>query len=267
MMTPRLDGRVVIVTGSSTGIGAAVAAACAAEGAHVVVHGRDRARIQSVAGSLPTEAAAFVGDLAEPCVCEGLVEEAVTRFGRLDGVVNNAALTTRSDLSTTTPELFDQLLAVNVRAPLLIIRAAIDHLRASGDGAVVNIGSVNAYCGEAELLAYSISKGALMTLTRNLANAHAEEGVRVNQLNVGWTLTDNEHAIFRENGYPDDWHERVNRRFAPSGAIMSGEQVARNIMHWLTAESKPVTGAVFEVEQYPIIGRPSVGPRLEPQCH
>lgn len=267
MLSARLEGRVVIVTGSSTGIGASVATACAAEGARVVVHGRDRARVEAVAGSLPTDAAAVTGDLAEPHVCEALVEAAITTFGRLDGVVNNAALTTRSDLASTTPELFDRLLSVNVRAPLLIIQAAMDHLRASGQGAVVNVGSVNAYCGEAELLAYSISKGALMTLTRNLANAHAEEGVRVNQLNVGWTLTDNEHAIFRENGYPDDWHERVNRHFAPSGALMSSDQVAGHVVHWLTAESRPVTGAVFEVEQYPIIGRPGVGPRLEGQCH
>jgi len=263
MTTRRLEGRVVIVTGSSTGIGASVATACAAEGAHVVVHGRDEARAERVVRSLQTEGTSFTGDLAQPDVCVALVEKAVTTYGRLDGVVNNAALTTRSDLASTTPELFDRLIAVNVRAPLLMIRSAMAHLRASGEGAVVNVGSLNAYCGEPDLLAYSVSKGALMTLTRNLANTHAADGVRINQLNVGWTLTDNEHAIFRDAGYPEDWHERVHERYAPSGALLSTEQVAKHVLHWLSADSKPVTGAVYEVEQYPIIGRPSSGPRLE----
>lgn len=266
-MTParRLEGRAVLVTGSSTGIGVAIAAACAAEGARVMVHGRDAERTQRVAREL-SGAAAFVGDLVDPGVCEGLVDEAVRVFGRLDGVVNNAALTTRSDLASTSPELFDRLIAVNLRAPLLIIRAALAHLRAAGAGCVVNIGSLNAYCGEPELLAYAMSKGALMTMTRNLANAHAGQGVRINQLNVGWTLTPNEDAIFQAEGYPSDWHRRVSPHYAPTGALLSPEQVARHVVHWLSRESEPVTGAVYEVEQYPVLGRPSGASRLVEPC-
>ena len=261
MAAQRLEGRAIIVTGSSTGIGVAIAAVCAAEGARVMVHGRDTERTQRVAREL-SGAAAFVGDLNDPGVCEALIEESVRVFGRLDGVVNNAALTTRSDLSSTSPELFDRIFAVNLRAPLLIIRAALPHLCSTGAGSVVNIGSLNAYCGEPELLAYSMSKGALMTMTRNLANAHAGQGVRINQLNVGWTLTANEDAIFQAEGHPSDWHRRVSPIYAPTGALLSPEQVASHVVHWLARESEPVTGAVFEVEQYPVLGRPCGGSRI-----
>ncbi len=252
----------MIVTGASTGIGAAIARSCALEGARVLVHGRDAERTRQVARSLATEGASFTGELGDPGVCEALVEEAVRAFGSLDGLVNNAALTTRSDLASTTPELFDRLLAVNLRAPLMIIRAAIGELRASA-GSVVNIGSLNAYCGEPELLAYSLAKGALMTMTRNLANAHASERVRFNLLNVGWTLTDNEDAIFRAQGYPSGWHRRLQPHVVPSGALLSPEQVSPHVIHWLSRESEPVTGAVVDVEQYPLIGRPGEGMRLE----
>jgi NAD(P)-dependent dehydrogenase (short-subunit alcohol dehydrogenase family) len=265
MATARLEGHAVIVTGASTGIGAAIARRCALEGARVLVHGRDAERTRQVAAGLATEAASFTGDLGDPAVCEALVREATGAFGRLDGVVNNAALTTRSDLASTTPELLDRLLAVNLRAPLMIIRAALGELRASG-GSVVNIGSINAYCGEPELLAYSLAKGALMTMTRNLANAHAAERVRFNLLNVGWTLTDNEDAIFREQGYPSGWHRRLKPSVAPSGALLTPEQVAQHAIHWLSPESAPVTGAVIDVEQYPLIGRPCGGEKLDEPC-
>ena len=263
-MTParRLEGRAVVVTGSSTGIGEAIAAACAAQGARVMVHGRDAERTQRVARELAGDAAAFVADLREPAACAALIDETVQVFGRLDGVVNNAALTTRSDLASTSPELFDRLIAVNLRAPLLVIRAALAHLRAAGAGSVVNIGSLNAYCGEPDLLAYSMAKGALMTMTRNLANAHAGQGVRINQLNVGWTLTANEDALLQAEGYPSDWHRRVSPHYAPTGALLTAEQVAKHVVHWLSRESEPVTGAVYEVEQYPVLGRPCGVSRL-----
>lgn len=259
----RLEGRAVLVTGSSTGIGEAIAVACAAEGARVMVHGRDGERTKRVARDLAGDAAAFVADLRDPGACAQLVDEAVRVFGRLDGVVNNAALTTRSDLASTSPELFDRLIAVNLRAPLLIIRAALAPLRAAGAGSVVNIGSLNAYCGEPDLLAYSMAKGALMTMTRNLANAHAGQGVRINQLNVGWTLTANEDALLQAEGYPSDWHRHVSPHYAPTGALLSPEQVAGHVVHWLSRESEPVTGAVYEIEQYPVLGRPSGASRLD----
>jgi NAD(P)-dependent dehydrogenase (short-subunit alcohol dehydrogenase family) len=146
------------------------------------------------------------------------------------------------------------MMAVNVRAPLLLIQAAFPQLKAN-EGCVLNIGSINAHSGQANLLDYSISKGAMQTLSRNLANAHGEDRVRVNHLNVGWVLTDREYAHQIEHGMPADWPQHVPAQFAPSGRLMMPEEIAAAAVYWLGDESRPVSGAVVELEQFSVIGR------------
>ena len=195
-----------------------------------------------------------IGDLADPNVPRRLVAEAVAACGRLDGLVNNAALTTRSNLSSTDAAFFDRMLAVNTRAPLLLIKAALPFLKQSR-GTVLNIGSINAFCGEANLLAYSISKGALMTLSRNLADALCYDQIRVNHFNVGWVLSPNEYRQKIADGLGKDWPEHVDPWFAPSGKLLEPADIAAAAIYWLSDESRPISGTVLELEQYPIIGR------------
>ncbi len=252
-MAERLEGKALLVTGSTTGIGEAVARRCSEEGASVLVHGRDEERAREVSEAVG--GAYVVGDLQDPAVPTKLVEAAVERFGRIDGIVNNAALTTRSNVDSTSAEVFDQVIAVNLRAPLLVIRAAMPHFRRQGGGVVVNIGSINALCGEPNLLAYSISKGGLQTLSRNLADAHAAEGVRINHVNVGWTLTENERRMKIEEGLGPGWERQLPTSFAPSGRIFYPDEIASHVAFWLSDEAGPVSGAVYEVEQYPMVGR------------
>ncbi|HEX2973223.1 MAG TPA: SDR family NAD(P)-dependent oxidoreductase, partial [Tepidisphaeraceae bacterium] len=200
----RLQNKVILVTGSTTGIGQAIARRCAAEGACVIIHGRNESAGRAMAASLGASAAFCPANLADPSAAPALVNFALATFGRLDGLVNNAADTARGNLQTTTVDLFDRIIATNLRAPLLLIQAAFPHLKQS-QGSVLNIGSVNAYCGEPNLLPYSVSKGGLMTLTRNLADALAFDHVRVNQMNVGWTITANENKLKISEGLPPDW--------------------------------------------------------------
>jgi NAD(P)-dependent dehydrogenase (short-subunit alcohol dehydrogenase family) len=105
------------------------------------------------------------------------------------------------------------------------------------------------------LLDYSLSKGALQTMSRNLANAHAADGVRINHLNVGWVLTDREHAMQVREGQPADWVEHLPAVFAPSGRLLAPEEIAAAAIPWLSDELGPVSGSVLELEQYPVIGR------------
>src|SRR5687767_12191147 len=176
----RLKDKAIIVTGSTTGIGEAMARRFAAEGARVLVHGRDRERGEKLVGELGRgKAALHVDSLDDPDAAGRTVRAALDAFGKIDGVVNNAAWIVRSNIETTDAELFDKCMAINVRAPLLLIKAALPHLKNS-QGAVLNIGSINGFCGEANQLAYSISKGALITLSRNLADALGRDKVRVN---------------------------------------------------------------------------------------
>ena len=252
----RLADKTIIVTGSCTGIGRAIAERCVAEGARVVVHGLERELGEAVVSKLGKDRAVLhIGDLTREEAPAELVDLAGHTFGGLDAVVNNAAWVASSNIHTTDRTLFREVLEVNTVAPLALIRAALPHL-AKAHGCVLNIGSVNAWGGEPNLLAYSISKGALMTMTRNLGDAlHQEMGVRVNQINPGWVLTDNEILRKRAHGLSDNWYEQIPRVNAPSGRILRPEEIAAAAVYWLSDEAGPVSAQVVDVEQYPFIGR------------
>ena len=250
----RLKDKSIIVTGSTTGIGEAIARRCVAEGARVLIHGLEKDLGQKVVADLKQSAALHIDDLADADAPARIVAAAEKAFGRIDAIVNNAAWIVRSNLETTDAPLFDRAMAINVRAPMLMIRSAISHLK-STRGCVLNIGSINGYCGEANQLAYSVSKGALITLTRNLADALGADQVRINQLNLGWVLSPNEYALKIKEGLPPDWPDHPPKAFAPSGRIMSPENIAAASVYWLSDESRPVSGSVLEIEQYPVIGR------------
>ena len=250
----RLQDKVILVTGSTTGIGEAIARRVVAEGGLVMIHGRDAERGNAIVAELGARAKFVDADLADPSVPPKMIDATMKAFGRLDGLVNNAASVARNDLQHTDAAFFDKMMAVNVRAPLLLIRAAYPHLKQS-QGCVLNIGSINAYSGESHLVAYSISKGALMTMSRNLADSLCYDRIRVNHFNVGWVLTPNEYKQKIADGFPPDWPEHIDPVYAPSGRIMPPEKIAAAAVYWLSDESRPISGSVVELEQYPFIGR------------
>jgi NAD(P)-dependent dehydrogenase (short-subunit alcohol dehydrogenase family) len=251
-----LAGKAILVTGSSVGIGHAMAERLVAEGAKVLVHGRDQAEVDAVVAKLGAATAGAIGDLVEPAAAHALVDATVKAFGRIDGLVNNAGIYPRGAIGTTTTAFFDHVFAVNTRAPLLCAEAAIQafRLQKSG-GAIVSVGSINALCGQADLTVYSMSKGALTTMTRNLADALAPERIRVNCLNVGWTFTANEDATQQREGRKPGWEKEVSPVFAPTSRLLQPEEVAAHTAFWLSEDSAPVTGQIYEVEQFPLIGR------------
>jgi NAD(P)-dependent dehydrogenase (short-subunit alcohol dehydrogenase family) len=248
----RLKDKAVIVTGSSTGIGEGIARRFVSEGARVLVHGLEEEQTKDVAGELGMPFCC--NDLANPESPKELVRVAMRDLGRIDGVVNNAASVARSNLHTITAAFFDRIIAINTRAPMLMIQAALPHLVKAG-GSVLNVGSVNAHCGEPNLLAYSISKGGLMTMTRNLADALGSEGVRVNQINPGWVLTENEYKLKMSEGMPSDWPQRLPKYLMPFGRMIAPEDVASVAVYWIGDESRPISGTVMDFNQYPMIGR------------
>lgn len=252
----RLENLVLLVTGSCTGIGKAIAKRAVAEGARVVVHGLEADLAAETVAELGAErAVAHVEDLTTPGCPERLVALAVERFGRLDAVVNNAALVAQGNLQSSDADFLRRMLEVNTVAPYALIRAALPELR-KVRGSVLNIGSVNAYSGEPNLLPYSISKGALMTLTRNLGDTlMREDSVRVNQINPGWVLTENEAKRKREHGLRDDWYADLPKVYAPAGRILWPEEIAACAAWLLAAECGPISGQVFDLEQHPFIGR------------
>lgn len=254
----RLENKTILITGSTTGIGKAIATRCLAEGAQVLIHGLEPDLAAATRDELDPEggrSSVLICDLADDDSPGRLVEAALEAFGKLDGLVNNAARVGTGTIHDTDGEHFDSFIRVNTRAPFFLIQAALAELEKTR-GSVVNIGSVNAYCGEPELLPYSISKGALMTLTRNLGDTlHRENGVRVNQINPGWILTENEKQRKKEQGMDDDWPADLPKMFAPSGRIFRPEEVAAAAVYFLGDECGPLSGSVLDIEQHPFIGR------------
>ena len=252
----RLENKVILITGSVTGIGKAIAKRCVAEGAKVVIHGLEQELGETLLAELGVgNAVLIIHDLADEGAPQRLVEAAIGAFGRLDAVVNNAAQVGTGNIHDTDGKWFRRMLEINCVVPYLIIRAALPHLEKTG-GSVINIGSVNAYSGEPNLMPYSVSKGALMTLTRNLGDTlMRENGVRVNQINPGWVLTENEAKRKREHGLREDWYADLPKVYAPAGRILWPEEIAACAAWLLADECGPISGQVFDLEQHPFIGR------------
>jgi NAD(P)-dependent dehydrogenase (short-subunit alcohol dehydrogenase family) len=251
----RLADQVILITGSTTGIGASMARRFVAEGAQVILHGRDRERGEALRQELGHDRTAFIqGDLVAPEAPAQLAAEAVKCFGRIDALVNNAALTTRAHFEQTDIAFFNRMIAVNLRAPFMLIQALLPTLKQT-QGCVLNIGSILAHCGQSNLPVYSITKGGLMTMTRNLSDSLGPDRVRINQFNVGWTLTENEYHTKVGDGLPADWPDHLPPYAAPSGRLLSPEDIAEAAVYWVSRASAPVSGTVLEIEQYPMIGR------------
>ena len=249
----RLKDKVIIVTGSCTGIGKAIARRCVVEGARVVIHGLEEDLGKELQSEL--DAALLIEDLLNEGCPARLVDLAISTYGRLDAVVNNAALVASGNIHDTDAEKFLNFISINSLAPFLLIQAALPHLRTT-KGNVLNIGSINAWSGEPDLLPYSISKGALTTMTRNLGDTlMREDGVRVNQINPGWVLTENEAQRKKDHGLSEDWDSHLPNVFAPAGRILRPEEIAAAAVFWLSNECGPVSGQVMELEQFPLLGR------------
>lgn len=253
-MTGRFDNQTALVTGSTQGLGEAVADALVAEGlAGLLVTGRNRERGRAVAERMSAagcETRFVAADLADPDAAGRLIEAADETFGRLDVLVNAAAKTDRGTIHDTSRELFDEIMAVNVRSPLFLMQGAIRIMIREGiEGSIVNVGSMVAYCGPPYLTAYSASKGALMNLTGNVANAVRWDRIRVNALNIGWMDTPGEDVIRRKyHDGGDDWLQRAEAE-QPFGRLLKPDEVARAVAFLASGESGMMTGAAVPFNQ------------------
>jgi len=250
---------VAVVTGSTQGIGGGIALKLAEAGAQILVHGRDSERaggekIVEAVVATGSQALLVTGDLREEAHCRSIVRSALARFGRVDIMVNNAGVVHRGTIEDTSTELWDEIFDINLRAPFLLCQEAVRHMKDRQSGCIVNIGSVNAYCGMKRLLPYSASKGALMTFTKNLANYLTKYRIRVNQINPGWVLTEGEHhvvAVLEDKG--ENWLEDAVKT-RPFGRLLLPADIADAVLFFATNDL--ISGAVLDYEQGPF-GAPS----------
>lgn len=174
-----------------------------------------------------------------------MFETAESSFGKLDGLVNNAAIDPRSTIVETNQELFDRVFEVNTRGPFFCTRYAIEAMPEGGS--IVNIGSTHGYDGEIDLAAYACSKGALRTLTQHVAKNYASQNIRCNWITVGWVITDNMVKRMARDGYERESIERLGRERVPLGRMQTDLEIAAAVEYLLSDDAAMVTGTELQV--------------------
>ena len=189
-------------------------------------------------------------DLADAERARSSVAEVVTAYGRIDCLVNSAGLTSRGTLLDTTPELFDQHIAINLKAPFFAMQAAVaDMVTRGAPGTIVNIITSSAHGGQPFLAPYVAAKAGLMGLTRNAAHAHRWDRVRINGLNIGWTATEGEDVTQKTfHAASDDWREQAAAKL-PMGKLGQPDEIADFVVFLLSERSGVVTGSVIDWDQ------------------
>jgi NAD(P)-dependent dehydrogenase (short-subunit alcohol dehydrogenase family) len=264
----QFNGKVAVVTGGTQGLGETVARLLAERGAAgLVISGRNRERGEAVAadltgGGCPTHFVA--GDLADLTICRAVIGGADAEFGRLDVLVNSAAITDRGTLIDTSPELYDAMFAVNTRAPFFLMQdAAKIMIRERIEGTMVNILSMSAHGGQPFIMAYSGSKGALATLTKNAAYSLLKNRIRVNGLAIGWMDTPGEDRIQKVyHDASEDWLSRAEAE-KPFGRLLKPAEVARAVAYLASEESGMMTGSIIDFDQQVLGANESPPPRSE----
>jgi NAD(P)-dependent dehydrogenase (short-subunit alcohol dehydrogenase family) len=256
----RLSGKTAVITASTSGMGESIARMFASEGAAVVISGRNEENGAAVAQSINDAGgkAIYVRcDVGVEADCRNLIDTSHKHYGKLDILINTAGDSTRGTLEDTTVDLWDHLFRVNVRGAFILIQQWAKYAREQGGGSVVNIGSVNAYIGEPKLMAYASAKGALMTMTKNIAATQNRYKIRVNQLNVGWTNTPNEHIVKKTEGKGPEWLAEAEKT-RPFGRLLVPNDIAYAALYFASDESECITGSILDMEQYPLGAPPNL---------
>ena len=245
----RLQGKTALVTGGGTGIGRAIAKLFAEEGAQVAISGRRKERLNEVVAEIGSHAMAVQADVAEEKDVRRMVNEAVDHMGRIDILVNNAAIITRRSTLVDTPlEDWDLMNAVNVRGVYLVCKAVLPHMIEHGYGSIVNIASVAGQRGQPGNSAYSTTKGAVMNLTRSLAVDYGPYGVRANSISPALVRTEMAETRLKPD---DEWDERAAREWIPNyplGRLGEPEDIASGALFLASEEASWISGIDLTID-------------------
>ena len=249
-MSNRLQNKVILVTGAAQGIGFACARQAAAEGATVILADIQQDRGERSAAAIRNEggkANFHPVDVRDESQCATLIDHTIRDHKKLDGLVNNAGWFPRATLEQTTTQLWEEVLNVNLRSAFYICKYAVPHMRQARTGSIVNMGSICGIQSLPNLIAYGAAKGGLLTLTRTLAGALAQDRIRVNYVIPGWVFTEGELAIQKGEGRTEDDLRKAGEKLS-FGRAQTPQETAYAVIYLLSDESAQVTGTTMHLD-------------------
>ncbi len=250
-MTGLLDGKVAIVTGATSGIGAATAIAFAQAGAKLVISGRNAAGAEQTAaviGEAGGTCTIHLGDVSNSAFCDELVARAVEAYGQLDVLANVAGTITRGDATETSDDEWRQNMSVNLDSVFFMSRAAVRAMRLAGGGTIVNLASNVGLVGSAGLPAYCASKGGVVLLTKAMALDHAAEQIRINALCPGAVDTPMLVSGHEKTGRTPEDVLIANIASIPEARVPSPDEVAKSMLYLASDQSSHVTGVALPID-------------------
>jgi NAD(P)-dependent dehydrogenase (short-subunit alcohol dehydrogenase family) len=247
--------KIALVTGGAQGIGKACAQKLLELGFEgVVLLDRNVAALELAAQQLSKfgKTEYLSADLRDEATPAKAVAFTISKFGRIDVLINAAGSTARGGVGDTTRDTLSLLLDVNVKAPFFLMQEASRHMVAQGHGTIINIASMIGYGGPPNLGAYSASKAALMTITKHAAQEFAWQGVRSYCVNLGWALTEGERETqTKVHGFPDNWFEDIGSKM-PAGRLILPSDIADLCAYLISPSAQMMNGAVIDFEQIPV---------------
>lgn len=250
MELQRLKNKVIVISGGTKGVGKAVAEVCGREGAKVVIGGRDEKNAKEAIRSIKIYGSdgIFVHtDLSDINNCKKLFDKAYETYGRVDGFFNYAGVTPVSPLDTCDEKTFDWIMDVNFKACFFCCQQAIKYMRMNGGGSIILTGSAHAWGGQKDRAAYACSKGVLRILNDHIAQQYAGENIRCNYLVLGWTPTEGEVELRRQQGENESELRKRASEIIPMGRMCERNDYIEAIIYMLSDSSSMMTGSTFRI--------------------
>jgi NAD(P)-dependent dehydrogenase (short-subunit alcohol dehydrogenase family) len=246
----KLRNKTIVISGATKGIGKQLAIELINQGANVVLGGRDSASVKNVLedANKSTQRAVFVHtDLEKVEDCKKLFDTAIEAFKKIDGFVNYAGITPVASLVDCSEETFDSVMGINTKAAYFCAQSVIKYMRESGGGSIVFVGSAHSWSGQKDRSAYAVSKGALFTLSEHIAHNYAEENIRSNYVTMGWTPTEGEIALRKQEGKSEKDLHTIASSAIPMGRMLTPEDHIAAFLYLLSDNSSMVTGSNIRI--------------------
>lgn len=250
MSKRRLEGKVIVISGGTKGVGRASAEAFADEGATVVIGGRDKAAAMAVIRMIEiynSEGMFVPTNLENVCDCRKLFDIAYEEYGHIDGFFNYAGITSISPLDTCDEETFDRIMDINFKSAFFCCQNAIRYMRQNNGGSIVLTGSAHAWGGQKDRAAYACSKGVLMTLSEHIAHNYAKEQIRCNYFTLGWTPTEGEISLRNSQGETEPELRMRASQILPMGRMCERADYIEALIYLMSDASKMMTGSTFRI--------------------